>query len=68
MPLYEFVCRECDQQQELLVRGEQQPECEKCGSDKLLKKLSVVAGTTQVTSDPSPPSGSCGSGCGCFPG
>ena len=43
MPLYEYVCRDCDTQSELLVQGSQQPECPKCGSVKLTKLLSVVA-------------------------
>ena len=43
MPLYEYVCRDCDAQAEILVQGSQQPECPKCGSAKLTKLLSVVA-------------------------
>ena len=43
MPLYEYVCQDCESQAELLVQGSQQPECPKCGSAKLTKLLSVVA-------------------------
>ena len=43
MPLYEYACRACDQQCELLVRGDEQPTCPHCGSRKLTKQLSVVA-------------------------
>ena len=43
MPLYEYVCQDCDAQAEILVQGSQQPECPKCGSAKLTKLLSVVA-------------------------
>jgi len=71
MPLYEFVCQKCDCEQELLVRGEEQPQCEACGSEKLARLLSVPAGHTAASgpsSSGSGPPGSCGTGCGCFPG
>ncbi len=70
MPLYEYICRDCDSQAEILVQGAQQPECPKCGSGKLTKLLSVVAapGRDASTSAPPPRSGgSCGLGCGCHP-
>ena len=70
MPLYEYICRDCDSQAEILVQGTQQPECPKCGSGKLTKLLSVVAapGRDASASAPQPQSGgSCGSGCGCHP-
>ena len=70
MPLYEFVCRACDKQQELLVRGDDQPACEACGSDRLMRLLSVptahVAGSTSANNGP-PAGGSCGGGCACHP-
>ena len=43
MPLYEFVCRDCNQEQELLVRGDEKPTCESCGGVQLVKLLSVPA-------------------------
>ena len=43
MPLYEFVCRDCEKEQELLVRGDEQPVCESCGGLQLAKLLSVPA-------------------------
>lgn len=70
MPIYEYVCRDCDEQAELLVQGAQQPECPKCGSQKLTKLLSVVAAPSRDTSAgsvPQRPGGSCGAGCGCHP-
>jgi putative FmdB family regulatory protein len=70
MPIYEYVCRDCDAQAELLVQGSQQPKCPKCGSQKLTKLLSVVAAPGRDTSTGSPPAragGSCGTGCGCHP-
>ena len=43
MPLYEYVCQDCQTQAELLVQGSQQPECPTCGSAKLSKQFSVPA-------------------------
>jgi putative FmdB family regulatory protein len=71
MPLYEFVCQKCDREQELLVRGEEVPVCESCGSNQLTKLLSApVAHSTGVGggSAPSLPAGGCGSGCACHGG
>jgi putative FmdB family regulatory protein len=70
MPIYEYTCRDCDSQAEILVQGSQQPECPKCGSAKLTKLLSVVAAPGRDASAavaPARPGGSCGSGCGCHP-
>lgn len=67
MPLYEYLCRDCDKQIEILVRSEQEkPECPDCGSDKLMKLLSVPSAPAGSPSEP--PQGSCGTGCACFPG
>ncbi|HOM17555.1 MAG TPA: zinc ribbon domain-containing protein [Thermoguttaceae bacterium] len=43
MPLYEYICSNCGQQFEELVRGQEQPICPKCGSPKVEKQLSKVA-------------------------
>lgn len=70
MPIYEYVCRDCDEQAELLVQGSQQPECPKCGGQKLTKLLSVVAAPGRDSAGagaPARPGGSCGVGCGCHP-
>jgi putative FmdB family regulatory protein len=68
MPLYEFICRDCDHEQELLVRGEEVPKCESCGGEKLTKLLSTtIAHSTGSASPGSLPmgGGGCGSGCAC---
>jgi putative FmdB family regulatory protein len=44
MPLYEYSCQKCSQKIELLVRGDEKPECPHCHSTKLTKLLSVVSG------------------------
>ena len=71
MPLYEYQCDECREPAELLVRGDEQPVCPACGGQRLTKQLSVVAAPGRDTPGgprDEPPSGSCGTGCGCFPG
>jgi putative FmdB family regulatory protein len=71
MPLYEYVCQDCEAQAELLVSSTREPECPACGSRKLTKLLSVVASPTRDGSapgaSPKPPGGSCGPSCGCHP-
>jgi len=44
MPLYEYACRDCQKQFELLVRGDETPRCPHCHGRKLAKQLSVVSG------------------------
>lgn len=68
MPLYEFVCQDCQREQELLVRGEESPKCEHCGSPSLQKLLSVPAGHSAKGSPDALPPGPCGGSCSCFPG
>jgi putative FmdB family regulatory protein len=62
MPLYEYSCRDCDSQFELLVRGSEQPHCPECESDQLEKLLSAPAAHTTGSRDlPLPqPTGGCG--------
>jgi putative FmdB family regulatory protein len=71
MPLYEYVCQECETQAELLVSSSREPECPACGSARLTKLLSVVAAPSRDSSasaDTMPrPSGGCGPSCGCHP-
>ena len=53
MPIYEYECKQCSSQFELLIRGEEVPECPGCGSRKLDKLLSAaVAHTAGVTQLP----------------
>jgi len=64
MPLYEYHCRQCDQEFEILVRGGEQPACTECGSDRLEKLLSVpaahTAGRQLPVCEPAPRGGNCG--------
>jgi len=71
MPLYEYRCKDCDRQSELLVKSlDAKPECPECGSVQLEKLLSVIgapvissAGNSRQ-SDPGPCGRSqCARGC-----
>ena len=53
MPIFEYVCKECGEGFELLVRGRERPRCPACGSGKLTRKFSVFgfkSGSTVVAS------------------
>lgn len=40
MPVYEYSCGKCKHEFEELILGSEQPECPKCGSEKLSKLVS----------------------------
>ena len=62
MPLYEYSCRDCESQFELLVRGSEQPHCPECESDRLERLLSAPAAPMTGTRNlpMSQPGGGCG--------
>lgn len=43
MPIHEYVCQDCGEQFEKLVRASDTPQCPRCHSVSLAKKLSVFA-------------------------
>jgi putative FmdB family regulatory protein len=43
MPIFEYVCKQCEHEFEALVFGQQKAECPKCKSKKLEPQLSVFA-------------------------
>jgi putative FmdB family regulatory protein len=43
MPIFEYLCRKCEHEFELLVRGEEAIHCPSCNSQRLEKQLSVFA-------------------------
>jgi putative FmdB family regulatory protein len=55
MPIYEYVCRDCGQQFEWLLRGDEKPSCPSCGRGKLTKQLSLPAAHTAGPIEPSCP-------------
>ncbi|MFZ0685571.1 MAG: zinc ribbon domain-containing protein [Terriglobales bacterium] len=65
MPIFEYICKQCQHEFEALVFGTQKAECPKCQSKKLEPQLSVFAvsaknGATSRPSMPASPCGSCG--------
>ena len=63
MPIFEFVCKECDQEFEELVQGTSQPRCPSCESEELEKKLSgfaVAVSGPKFAGLPAGPCGTCG--------
>lgn len=76
MPIYEYVCKKCSHQFELLRLSSndfKNVKCPECGSGKAEKKLSTFAAAVSTSSTagcndgacPAPPMSGCGSGmCG----
>jgi putative FmdB family regulatory protein len=62
MPIFEYVCRDCQHHFETLVRGSASPTCPACESKQLEKQLSVFAVNSRgMESMPAPgPCGTCG--------
>jgi len=65
MPIFEYVCKECQHEFEALVFGKQKAECPKCQSRKLEPQLSVFAVSAKSGAGTRPaagvaPCGSCG--------
>jgi len=65
MPIFEYVCKECDHSFEALLYGSEKAQCPKCQSKKLTPQLSTFAvsakGSSSIgSSRPAGPCGSCG--------
>ena len=62
MPIFEYVCKDCQHAFEALVFGKQKAECPKCHSRKLEPQLSVFAVSSKsgATAQPSFSAGSAG--------
>jgi putative FmdB family regulatory protein len=63
MPIFEYVCKECQHQFEALVFGKDKAQCPKCQSRKLEPQLSVFAVAAKSGAAPAMAAGPCGS-CG----
>lgn len=63
MPIYEYVCKRCQDCFETLVRGAAKPECPSCKSKSLEKQFSVfgVSTKSESTMGCAPGAGPCGS-------
>ena len=63
MPIYEYVCQNCNHGFEVLVYGNEKVECPKCHGRKLAPQLStfsVASKAATSSSSASAPCGSCG--------
>jgi len=63
MPLFEYACKSCAHQFELLVRASEVPACPVCRGTSLERKLSVFAahtGAAPVRGSAPGPCGTCG--------
>ena len=68
MPIYEYVCMECESHFEELVRNGEQVSCPDCDASRVVRQLSVFAahGTAEQPSfGGSSGGGCCGGSCGC---
>ena len=72
MPIYEYVCMECESHFEELVRGEEQVTCPDCSAGNVAKQFSsfAVHGVAKQGAAKSPSfggggGGCCGGSCGC---
>jgi putative FmdB family regulatory protein len=63
MPIFEYMCQECQHQFEALVFGRDKARCPKCESRKLTPQLSVFAVSAKASSASPSAGGGCGS-CG----
>ena len=61
MPIFEYICQECEHKFEALVYGKEKASCPKCQSKKLAPQLSVFAVSAKSTSaSAAPAAGPCG--------
>lgn len=69
MPIYEYVCMECEEHFEELVRlGDGDPKCPRCNATKVAKQFSAFAAHGTATTPSfggAAGGGCCGGGCGC---
>ena len=63
MPLFEYICKDCEKRFEALVMGSKKPECPACHSRKLEQQLSVFAARSGAGRETASAGGGCGS-CG----
>ena len=63
MPIFEYICQQCDHKFETIVLGQQKPRCPKCESKRLQQQISKFAVATDASVQASPAPGPCGA-CG----
>jgi putative FmdB family regulatory protein len=62
MPIFEYLCKQCDKRFEALVFGNQKPACPNCKGKNLVPQLSVFAVSAKSNSSQAS-AGGCGT-CG----
>jgi putative FmdB family regulatory protein len=62
MPIYEYACRKCGKDFEVLVAADQTAVCTSCGSSQLRRKLSLFAVNNAASRQSAAPG--CAGGCG----
>jgi len=70
MPIYEYVCDDCNKPfEKLVMKSSEKITCPKCGSRHHTLQFSIVASPVKsgTMSDGSASSGSAGGGCACTP-
>jgi len=70
VPIYEYVCMQCESHFEELVRNGEEPPCPDCGGANVRRQLSVFAavGASEQPTFRGPMGGGggcCGGSCGC---
>jgi len=63
MPIFEYICQQCQHRFEAIVLGSKKAACPKCESKRLTQQLSsfAVAGSEKShASEPVSPCGACG--------
>ncbi len=63
MPLFEYICHDCQRRFEQFVTGDRQPSCPSCQGRSLEKQLSTFAVSTSSPRRTTAPAAGCGT-CG----
>ncbi len=63
MPIFEYICQDCQHEFETLIFGRDKAKCPNCQSQKLSPQLSVFAVSAKSGTRMSTSTGACGS-CG----
>jgi putative FmdB family regulatory protein len=72
VPIYEYTCLACEREFEKLVQGAAAVACPACGTERVMRRLSLFRARTTVSAGPASGAsaapmggGCCGGGCGC---
>lgn len=65
MPIFEYVCNDCQNSFEKLVIGSAEPECPSCHSKRLAQRFSVFSASAKSPAPARPAMGGCCGGGAC---